>query len=187
MADHRGACCLVDEQPTHSSFICFRVCFLIAIGCPDTNTERLFAIVMKDYCSTKCWSGVHLGNKTDDWNSTVLQRIDPKLGGKWPRAVVVLSNQVYQINRAPRGPDPNQSCRVQSASVRSDRTVIFDYIQRAAQAGVRVIIRIYPSPGNFPDWNDPNWPNHRLSSGLPAGTDGYCDPDHSLSKQGRPG
>ncbi len=156
--------------------------FLSPLGDPTPTPSAFLPIVMKDYCSTKCWSGVHLGNKTDDWNSTVLQRIDPQLGGKWPRAVVVLSNQVYQINRAPRGPDPNQSCRVQSASVRSDRTVIFDYIQRAAQAEVRVIIRIYPSPGNFPDWNDPNWPNHRLSSGLPAGSDGYCDPDHYRSK-----
>jgi len=146
-------------------------------------TPRAFLpVVMKDYCFIKCWSGVHLGNRVNDWDNAVLQRIDPKFGGKWPSTVVVLSNQVYQINRAPRGPDPNQSCRVQSASVRPDRTVIFDYIQRAAQAGVRVIIRIYPSPGNFPDWNDPNWPNHRLSSGLPVGPDWYCDPDHYRSK-----
>jgi hypothetical protein len=150
---------------------------------PQTLTPRAYLpIVLKDYCSSKCWSGVHLGNKIDDWSSTLLQRIDPQRGGKWPAAVVVLSNQVYQINRAPRGPDPAQSCRVQSASVRTDRTVIFDYIQRAAQAGVKVIVRIYPSPGNFPDWNDPNWPNHRLSAGLPAGSDGYCDPGNYRSK-----
>lgn len=156
--------------------------FLSPLSGPTPTPSVFLPVVMKDYCFTKCWSGIHLGNRVNDWDNTVLQRIDPKLGGKWPRAVVVLSNQVYQINRAPRGPDPGQSCRVQSASVRPDRPVIFDYIQRAAQAGVRVIIRIYPSPGNFPDWNDPNWPNHRLSSGLPAGSDGYCDPDHYRSK-----
>lgn len=142
-------------------------------------TPRVFLpIVMNNYCdpSMKCWSGIHLGNKVDDWNNTLLRRIDPTVltSAQWPRAVVVLSNQVYQINRYPSS-DPNYPCRVQNAAVL--RPVIFDYIKRAAQAGVRVIIRIYPSPGNFPDWNDPSWSNHRLSSGAPVGPDGYCRPD----------
>lgn len=60
--------------------------------------------------------------------------------------------------------------------------VIFDYIKRAAQAGVRVVIRIYPSPGNFEDWNDPTWSNHHLSAGPPVGPEGYCRPDLYRSK-----
>lgn len=147
----------------------------------QTLTPRAYLpLVMRNYCGNyKCWSGVHLGNRTNDWNSTFLQRIDPALGGKWPRAVVVLSNQVYQINRYPSN-DPNYPCRVQSASVR--HPVIFDYIQRAAQAGIRVVIRIYPSPGNFEDWDDPNWSNHHLSAGPPVGPEGYCRPDLYRSK-----
>ena len=66
-----------------------------------TLTPRAFLpLVMRNYCDgIKCWSGVHLGNRIDDWNATLLQRIDPALGGTWPRAVVILSNLVYQINR----------------------------------------------------------------------------------------
>ena len=143
----------------------------------QTLTPRAyFPLVMRNYCgeTRKCWSGVHLGNRTNDWNSTFLHRIDPALDGKWPHVVVVLSNQVYQINRYPSN-DPNYPCRVQSASVR--HPLIFDYIKRAAQAGIRVVIRIYPSPGNFEDWNDPTWSNHHLSSGPPVGPEGYCRPD----------
>lgn len=35
-------------------------------------------LVMRNYCgeNQKCWSGVHLGNRTNDWNNTFLQRID---------------------------------------------------------------------------------------------------------------
>lgn len=146
-----------------------------------TLSPRAFLpIVMKNYCSgIKCWSGVHLGNRTNDWTTTFLQRIDPVRGGIWPHAVVVLSNQVYQINRYP-STHPTYPCRVQSASVRTP--IAFDYIKRAAQAGVRVVIRIYPSPGNFYDWNDPNQPNHHLSTGLPVGPKGYCRPDLYRSK-----
>lgn len=95
----------------------------------QTLTPRAYLpLVMRNYCgeSGKCWSGVHLGNRTNDWNSTFLQRIDPALGGKWPRTVAVLSNQVYQISRYPSS-DPTYPCRVQSASVR--HPVIFDYIK----------------------------------------------------------
>lgn len=144
----------------------------------QTLTPRAYLpLVMRNYCGDqKCWSGIHLGNRTSDWNTTFLHRIDPALGGKWPRAVVVLSNQVYQIHRYPNT-DPNYPCRIYGASPRPDRSVIFDYLKRAAQAGVRVIIRIYPSPGNFEDWDDPSWSNHHLSAGLPVGPDGYCRPD----------
>lgn len=144
----------------------------------QTLTSRVYIpLVMHNYCGNqKCWSGVHLGNRTSDWNTTFLHRIDPALGGKWPQAVVVLSNQVYQIHRYP-STDPNYPCRIYGASPSPDRSVIFDYLKRAAQAGVRVIIRIYPSPGNFEDWDDPSWSNHHLSAGPPVGPDGYCRPD----------
>ena len=103
-----------------------------------------------------------------------MQRVDPALGGRWPSAVVILSNQIYAINRYPSS-DPNNPCRVRDASIRAPYE--FDYIRRAALAGVRVVIRIYPSPGNFYDWNDPEKKYHRLSSGGPIGPEGYCRPD----------
>lgn len=149
-----------------------------------TLTPQAFLpLVMNDYCSgvgAKCWSGMHLGNRNNsDWNSTLLQRIDPVLGGEWPRAIVVLSSQVYQINRYPSD-HATMPCRVQDASILT--SVAFDYIKQAAGNGVRLVIRIYPSPGNFYDWNDPTQPNHHLSNGVPVGPEGYCRPDLYRSK-----
>jgi hypothetical protein len=52
---------------------------------------------------------------------------------------------------------------------------VYEYLKRAAQNGVQVIVRIYPSPGNFLDWNDPGHSNHHLiTDATPAGND-YCD------------
>jgi hypothetical protein len=124
-------------------------------------------------CIGKCWSGVHLGNRNfSDWSLTLLQRMDARLGGEWPVLVVALSNQVYQIHRYSSS-HPTYPCRIYGAGVRNP--VLFDFIKRASQARVRVVIRLMPSPGNFPDWNDPNWPIHRLSPGPPVGPNGYCD------------
>lgn len=148
---------------------------------PLTTHRAYLPIVTRDYCATKCWSGVHLGNRTNDWPGATLQRIDPNQGGQWPRAVVFLSDQVYEIHRYPRT-NPYYPCQVWYALPRSDRPIIFDYIRRAAQAGVRLIIRIYPSPGNFIDWDDPAHQNHHLSPGPPVGLDGYCRPDLYRSK-----
>ena len=121
-------------------------------------------------------SGIHLGNRSSlsDWTSTFLGRVDPTLDGTWPRAIVFLSNQIYQINRYPSD-HPSLPCRIYSAQALSP--VGFDYVKRAMQNGVRVVIRLYPSPGNFEDYDQyPDWPNHSLSSGGPAGPNGYCEP-----------
>lgn len=135
---------------------------------------------MTGRCLTgKCISGMHLGNRTNDWSASFLHRIDPAQGGTWPGVVVVLSNQVYQINRYP-STDPTNPCRVINAVPRADRPVIWDYLRRAGQSNVRVVIRIWPSPGNFPDGTIPeNWSNnHNLLRYVPAGPNGYCDPEH---------
>lgn len=139
---------------------------------PSTNFNVYLPMIRKD-CIGKCWSGIHLGNRNNsDWNSTLLQRIDPQLEGEWPTVVVAISNQVYNIHRYPSD-HPTDPCRIYEASIRNN--VQFNYIKRASQAGVRVVIRLMPSPGNFPDWDDPdNWPNHRLSDGPPVGSDEYC-------------
>ncbi len=120
--------------------------------------------------SMKQWTGMHLGNhEGGDWTLEMLQSIDGDNGGVWPRSVVVQSKQVYNVWRSPEAP-----CEVAGAGVRGDRDVIHDYLKRAAQAGVWVIIRIAPSPGNFEDWDDPERRNHQLRSDtVPAGGD-YC-------------
>ncbi len=120
--------------------------------------------------SMKQWTGMHLGNhEGDDWTLEMLQPIDGDNGGVWPRAVVVQSKQVYNVWRAPEAP-----CEVAGAGVRGDRDIVHGYMKRAAQAGVWVVIRIAPSPGNFEDWDDPLRQNHQLRSDMvPAGGD-YC-------------
>ena len=117
----------------------------------------------------KLWSGIHLGNRPGaDWNSTLLADIDgDRPGGTWPKAVVFLSSQLYYLSR-------DADCRIKTGpnDTITNRPVLLDYLQRASQSGVRIIIRIHPSPGNFDtDHNllvDPipgigycDWNNHR--------------------------
>lgn len=136
-------------------------------------TFQVYLPLISKGCIGKCWSGIHLGNRNNaDWNG-LLNRIDPALGGKLPPVVAALSSQVYDIQRYPSD-HPQYPCRVSGASVKPTATVLFDYIRRASASGVKVIIRIFPSPGNFVDWDDPDHQNHQLSSGIPAGPDGYC-------------
>ncbi len=111
----------------------------------------------------KLWSGMHLGNRpAADWNSTLLARIDGDRGGIWPKAVVFLSSQLYSLSR-------DANCRIKTGAndTTTGRPVIVDYLQRASQNGVRIIIRIHPSPGNFDA-------NHNLVIGPIAGI-GYCN------------
>lgn len=114
----------------------------------------------------KGWSGVHLGNRpSNDWDSALLARVDGDNGGIWPNAVVFLSSQLYNLSR-------DANCRIKTGpyDVTTGRPVLLDYLQRASQNGVRIIIRIEPSPGNFDA-------NRRLVSGPIQGI-GYCDPTH---------
>jgi hypothetical protein len=111
----------------------------------------------------KSKSGIHLGNRVG-WNSTLLTKIDgEQTGGIWPKAVVFLSNQLYNINRN------SSSCLIESATLRTDGTTLKNYLQRASQNGVMIIIRVYPSPGNFDD-------NQVLRTGPITGI-GYCYPN----------
>jgi len=114
----------------------------------------------------KEWSGIHLGNRpSSDWDSAYLARVDGDNGGIWPNAVVFLSSQLYTLSR-------DANCRIKTGAndVTTGRPVLLNYLQRASQNGVRIIIRIHPSPGNFDA-------NHRLISGPIAGI-GYCSPNN---------
>jgi len=120
----------------------------------------------------KARSGIHLGNRSEDWSATLLQRLEFKTDGSgvWPAAVVVLSDQVYDIPRDP------STCHVkwwEAAGIK--RTNVFNYLKRATQAGTKVIIRLYPSPGNFLDYDQQFWPNHHLQMVEPAGPRYLCN------------
>lgn len=113
---------------------------------PGPMIPRVYLpVIFKDYPPMKVKSGIHLGNRGSDWNTPVdfLARLRGTTQGDWPAAVVVLSNQMYDIQR--NGP----GCTVSNAEIRSP--FVFAYLKQAAQAGTKVIIRLYPSPGNFED------------------------------------
>jgi hypothetical protein len=123
----------------------------------------------------KEFTGIHLGrrdapnppNPEGDWTTAMLQPIDGQKDGVYPRAVVVLSDQVWHLNRSPNG-----YCEVAGAIPRDDRSKVYDYLTRAAQNGVMILIRIYPTPGNFQDWNGVG--SHTLiATTTPAGGN-YC-------------
>jgi hypothetical protein len=82
----------------------------------------------------------------------MLAPFDPTRNGIWPAVVVVLSNQVYNIQRS------GSDCHIESVEIRD--AIIYDFLQRAATLGnVQVIVRIYPSPGNFEEAANPDWQN----------------------------
>jgi hypothetical protein len=68
----------------------------------------------------KAFSGMHLGNReSGDWTAAMLDPLDGrKPGGIYPRAIVVQSKQVWQIDR----PTNDGRCEVAGARVRDDRT-----------------------------------------------------------------
>jgi hypothetical protein len=133
-------------------------------------------LVLRDLPPKKEWTGMHLGNRMDDWRppgapADFLTMLDPATGGTWPAAVVVMSDQLYNIERSPTAP-----CGVTDATVRNPQ--LYDYVKRASQAGVWVVIRIHPSPGNFEDWDEPPYPNHQLRSDTTPAGGNYCWGDH---------
>lgn len=127
-------------------------------------------VVMKNYpIQIKAKSGMHLGNRSADWINEMLQPIDGENGGIFPSAVVVKSEQLYEIWRG------GANCADIAINPQSRAPTLFAYLQRASAAGTNVIIRISPSPGNFVDWNIPAQTNHHLrADNTPAGGT-YCE------------
>jgi hypothetical protein len=133
------------------------------------GTRLRLPLIALRYPSTRPSSGVHLGNRAFDWNqpTNFLVRLDPDNAATAPSVVVVLSSQAFAIDRSAAAP-----CAITGARVRSP--ILFDYLNRARQAGAKIVVRIFPSPGNFVDYANPG-PNHQLLNGnAPAGPD-YCD------------
>jgi hypothetical protein len=94
--------------------------------------------------SVKQWSGIHLGNRPDaDWDGTLFAAIDGEQpGGIWLKAVVFMSSQLYNLTR-----DENCRIRTGAGDVTTGRPGLLAYLQRASQNGVRIIVRVHPSPG----------------------------------------
>lgn len=95
----------------------------------------------------------------------MLDSIDGDMAnGIWPKAVVFLSNQLYNLNRPTTG-----ACRIPTSGTTTlNHPNLKSYLQRASQNGVKIIIRLYPSPGNFDENYD------LMIDALPLG--GYCYP-----------
>jgi len=153
---------------------------------PGLMIPRVYLpVVSEDYPLIKTKSGIHLGNRPsanpneNDWNIPVdyLARLKGTTQGDWPAAIVVLSNQIYTIHRYPSSQD--SQCNIQSVTVKNQYA--FDYLKQAAQAGSKIVIRIYPSPGNFTDAVQVQTPSssHDLLTGVgqtPEDNRGYCNP-----------
>jgi len=94
-------------------------------------------------------TGIHLGNRDRDWNINASgQSVDflARLRGSGrPATVVVLSHQVYNINRD----SGSNNCNITDATVKNP--AVFNYLRDATQAGTKVLIRLWPSPGDFQD------------------------------------
>lgn len=132
----------------------------------------------KRYPPIKIRSGIHLGNRGNGaWNSPTdfLTRLRGTTAGDYPRIVVVLSNQLYNVRRAPTG-----ACNITDAQ-KLGNTYLYDYLTDAVRTkGTIVVIRIYPSPGNFSDWRNPG-PNHNLIYQPDTATPNngsYCNGNH---------
>lgn len=108
-------------------------------------------LVLNNYPPIKIKSGIHLGNRLlADWNTSTigaydyLWRLKGTDFGMFPAAVVVQSDQVYNIQRSTSG-------NFAIIGATALRPQAFAYMKQAAQKGTRIIIRIKPSPGNFYD------------------------------------
>jgi hypothetical protein len=150
---------------------------------PNAPTLSLHAYLpmITGKSAIKSTSGIHLGNRGSDWPNAMFSLITTRtLAGIWPAAVVIQSDQVYNLLR-PTGSGPSSQatelCRITSATVKQTNGVdyaVYDYLTHAIQQGTIVIIRITPSPGNFLDYAHPGLTPHTLlANQTPAGGD-YC-------------
>ena len=116
-------------------------------------------LVLKNYQplpppASKYFSGMHMGNRNnEDWTNDMLAPFDPAKGGAWPKIAVALSHQLFTVNR-------DANCHITDVVINPNGQSLYNYLKKATQQGdTWVIVRIYPSPGNFQESIDPNWPD----------------------------
>jgi len=81
-------------------------------GVRGTLTPRAWLpLVMRNHQVLKARSVIHLGNRSEDWNATLLRRLEYKTDGSgiWPAAVVVLSDQLWGWNRKKCGRETRET------------------------------------------------------------------------------
>jgi hypothetical protein len=121
--------------------------------------------------------GIHLGNHVvaEPWDENLLRRIDGDKGGIWPDTIVFLSRNLYDVTRNTSG-----DCRITSIAGKypslTNTGVFTGYLQRASTAGVKIIIRIWPSPGNFIT------ATHRINLSANPANGNRCDEGSDPSK-----
>lgn len=117
--------------------------------------------------------GIHLGNHVanEAWSPALLERIDGDNGGTWPDTLVALSSNLYDRPR-----NTSTDCKIGEISASAGMPL--DYLQRAAAAGVKIIIRIWPSPGNFIT------PTHRLDFSNEPFNGNRCDDGSVYGQRG---
>lgn len=110
--------------------------------------------------------------------------------GHWPAVVVVLSDQVFKIERGEEEPCNMQTVEVTEATATVGREHVFRFMAQATRMvgtgtgeSTKVLIRIAPSPGNFADadveipFTDSEVRPHELSDAdvrAPAESSSYC-------------
>lgn len=123
-------------------------------------------------------SGIHLGARpSSTWSGTanVLGRLRGNEGGIWPAVIVVLSQEIYTVNRSQEG-------RCDITDVTIGRQEDYNFLRLAARNGTKIVIRVYPSPGNFRDAVELNEPHTLISeAGVLPPNRTYC------ASQGRDG
>jgi hypothetical protein len=62
-------------------------------------------------------------------------------GGPLPDVVVILSSQAYDLIL--------QNCMIIGVQPKTNAAPIISYLQTLSAAGKKIVIRIFPSPGNF--------------------------------------
>lgn len=111
-----------------------------------TGPRKVYLPLMqKNYQFIKAKSGIHLGSGVQaNWSTLMQTRLTGgnPAQGIYPAVLVVLSNNLYTYTRG------GSACAISAVSGVTNQT-LYDYIKSAAQRGTKVIVRIYPSPGNF--------------------------------------
>lgn len=136
----------------------------------------------------KTRSGIHLGNRNTDWQDeseqySFLNQVGRTSAGYWPAAVVVQSDQLYDLQRF------DILCQVSSASVKQANGHEYE-LHRYLTEGImhhnlKVVIRITPSPGNFSDFDGPGGTHVLLTDEAPPRGNDYCGDSNTKVHQYR--
>jgi hypothetical protein len=85
--------------------------------------------------------GIHIGNNfLGEWQSALFSKINGQ-GGPLPDVVVILSSQAYDLIL--------QNCMIIGVEPKTNAAPIISYLQTLSASGKKIVVRIFPAPGNF--------------------------------------